>query len=206
MKKQVIFVDPLEKRFFRKGAGLPDNNIGCSAEGKLAGELEKYGISTEVIRMFNHVVEEASEKVEKLDPKVVAFSVLTLSFWRVKELAEDIKGRLPEVKIVLGGYHMNTVPEDIIKSEAFDYAVLGYGEIPFRRLVQRLLAGDRNVDDIAGLVIRDPLVPGGFRRTAKQVLPAVENFTWAKRDWETIRESRCEGLFYPPPSQQGELK
>lgn len=201
MRTKVLLIEPLKEQFFAEGY-LPDNKLELYASVKLAGELEAHGIPTEVIGMRDRTVDEIVQFAVELDPVLIGFSVLTLNFWWVKEIAEKIKERLPQVKIVLGGYHISTVPEDITKSEAFDYAVMGYGEIPLRKLALRLLEGKESVDDIAGLIIRDPLAKGGYRKTAMQILPEVENFAWAKRDWQAISKARCTGLFYPSAEEQ----
>ncbi|MFH0854003.1 MAG: cobalamin-dependent protein [bacterium] len=200
-KAKVLLIEPLEDKFFQ-GGDLPDNKLGLYALEKLAGELEAHDISTKVVGMRDKTIEQMVEIAVRLDPILIGFSALTLNFWLVKELAEKIKEKLPRVKIVLGGYHISTVPGDITKSAAFDYGVLGYGEALLRKLAERLLEGCENVDDIAGLIIRDSFASGGFRKTEKAILPAQKKFAWAKRNWVAIRKARCNGLFYPAPVHQ----
>ncbi|MFH1030559.1 MAG: cobalamin-dependent protein, partial [bacterium] len=201
MKAKVLLIEPLEEKFFQSG-DLPDNKLGLYALEKLAGELESHSISTKVVGMRDKTVEQIIDIAVRVNPILIGFSVLTLNFWLVKELAEKIKEKLPRVKIVLGGYHISTVPADITKSTAFDYGVLGYGEVPLRELTERLLEGNENVDDISGLVIRDPSAQAGFRQTAQAILPEEETFAWAKRNWREIHKARCAGLFYPAPAEQ----
>src|SRR4030042_1424671 len=164
-KTKVLLIEPLEEKFFQSG-DLPDNKLGLYALEKLAGELEAHGILTKVVGMRGKTIKQIVEIAVRVNPVLIGFSVLTLNFRLVKELAEKIKEKLPRVKIVLGGYHISTVPAAITKSTAFDYGVLGYGEVPLRELAERLLEGNENVDDISGLVIRDPSAPAEFGQTA----------------------------------------
>lgn len=51
-------------------------------------------------------------------------------------IAQKIKVNLPHIKIVYGGYHTNSLPEEAFKIGYADYVINGHGEIPLYRLMK----------------------------------------------------------------------
>ena len=202
--RRVMLIEPLTSRFFKRNAlGPPDNKLGLYALEKLAGELEANGFDTQVMSVRDLSIEQVVIMVQRFNPMLVGFSVLTFNFNLTKRLAHAIKKKLPEVKIVLGGYHISEMPSDIVASTSFDVGVLGYGEEPLTNLA-RFFTGTseyERLEDIPGLVLPHHS-SRQFRKTPPQELRPVENYAEAKRNWEDIREARCEFMAYPPPDEQ----
>ncbi len=89
----------------------------------------------------------------KIRPDVVGLSAMAWQYETCLKLARLIKHLLPEVKIVIGGYHATLMYEEIAASpEALliDFMVRGEGEEACRRLVNALEGQDR-FEDIPSL-------------------------------------------------------
>jgi radical SAM superfamily enzyme YgiQ (UPF0313 family) len=98
-------------------------------------------------------------------PGLIGITAMTPSIGAARRVAEACKALLPDVPIVLGGYHVSFLPEDALGgTPAFDMAVIGEGEVTLHELVETLESGG-DVTQIAGMVLRDGdrLVPTGPR-------------------------------------------
>lgn len=88
--------------------------------------------------------------VVAMRPDVIAVSVKTTMYCRLSyDVARQLRERLPGAKIVLGGLHATSCPEEAI--EYGDFVVRGEGEEAFRKLIQGTDPGS-----IPGLVFRGP--------------------------------------------------
>lgn len=80
-----------------------------------------------------------SDKIVKdilnYNPYIVAFSVMSTNYQWACKLSEKIKAVI-DVKIVFGGMHPTSVPEQVIKNEFVDFVVVGEGEFAFLELVE----------------------------------------------------------------------
>lgn len=81
------------------------------------------------------------DKIEKIQPDVLAFSVLTSTYRWNLEVATEAKKRVPNVKIVFGGVHVSAVPEVVMKNTVVDFAVVGEGEIAFPAIIKAIENG-----------------------------------------------------------------
>jgi radical SAM superfamily enzyme YgiQ (UPF0313 family) len=93
----------------------------------------------------------------KIHPGVVGLSAMAWQYETCVKLIRLIRYILPEVKIVIGGYHATLMHEEIAASpEAglIDFMVRGEGEESFRRLVNALEGKDR-FEDIPSLSYKD---------------------------------------------------
>jgi radical SAM superfamily enzyme YgiQ (UPF0313 family) len=93
----------------------------------------------------------------KIRPHIVGLSSMTWQFGTCLKLIRLIKRLLPEVKIIIGGYHATLMYEEIGNSpEAgqIDFIIRGEGEETFRRLVNALDGKDR-YETIPSLSFKD---------------------------------------------------
>jgi len=68
-------------------------------------------------------------------------------------VAEAVKRHHPGARTVLGGHHPTTLPNDVMRCSAVDFAVRGEGEVALPALA-RALASEGPVDSVPGLVYR----------------------------------------------------
>jgi anaerobic magnesium-protoporphyrin IX monomethyl ester cyclase len=94
------------------------------------------------------------EKIKEEKPDVVGITTMTFTLIDVIKTAKLIKEVDPNIKIVLGGPHVNIYPEETMNNKEIDFLVLGEGEQPFIDLLGHI--NDLNaLHDIRGLVFRD---------------------------------------------------
>lgn len=80
------------------------------------------------------------EKIEALQPDLIAFSVLTGSYKWALERAELLKKKLNK-PVVFGGVHVFLNPENTIKQPMVDIVCTGEGEIPLKELCDSIDRG-----------------------------------------------------------------
>ncbi len=99
-------------------------------------------------------VESVAERIKKEDPGVVGISALTHTFRQSTKLAQAIKEKNPDIKIVYGNYHSTFEYERLLKNYPIvDCVVLGEGEYTFLELANTL-EKDREIKDVKGIAFR----------------------------------------------------
>ena len=98
--------------------------------------------------------QEVGKAMNAHHPDIVGIHMKTASFQSGVNLATLVKKASPKVPVIVGGPHPSMVPEDVLKHEVFDYAVLHEGEISMVNLVNALAAG-RAPTDVKGIAYRD---------------------------------------------------
>lgn len=86
---------------------------------------------------------ELIEKVKKINPDLVCFSVYTNNYQYMCEIAKEIKKTI-NAKIVFGGAHPTLVPEVVISNDFVDIVVVGEGEHTLLDIVNSLQSGSLN--------------------------------------------------------------
>ena len=100
-------------------------------------------------------VSQTVDRIVRLEPDVVGFTITTMVVDSVQEIASQIKAVLPNVKLVAGGPHISGLGQHCLYQLCdFDVAVVGEGEQTFVELIKAFETG-RTLDDIAGIVFRD---------------------------------------------------
>ncbi len=129
---------------------MPSHGIACVA-GNIEATHEVYII--DLIRQRRRIRKYLTQKLTRIRPALVGLSAMTWQFETCTKIAKLIKQLLPDVKIVIGGYHATLMGEEIAASPAsrwIDFMVRGEGEEPCRRLVNALAGRDR-VEEIPSL-------------------------------------------------------
>ena len=156
---------------------MPNLGIACVA-GNIDSEHDVYVI--DLVRKRRQVRKYLTRTLTRIQPDVVGLSAMTWQFDTCVKIARLIRHLLPEVKIVLGGYHATLMSEEIAdspESRWFDFIIRGEGEEPCRRLVNALAGQDR-IEAIESLSYRDgetfvhnpraePLEISGLRRPVR---------------------------------------
>lgn len=98
------------------------------------------------------------------DFEVVAFSVYIWNITQTLEVCRKIKALNPGVKIMLGGPEVSYEYEPVIMLDEVDYIVVGEGEIPFARFLEKYK--------------QDEIIPGIVSKKNGQIfyLPCLEDF------------------------------
>ncbi|EJC71117.1 Fe-S oxidoreductase [Rhizobium leguminosarum bv. viciae WSM1455] len=132
----------------------------------VASALRQAGLSVSIadmpmLRMKEHSDDLLVEHVRQENPAVIGLTAVTMTYPTVVRLARRLRTEFPNAAIVVGGVHVNSCPDDVLKEGAFDYSIAGQGELPAQRLWQGLLSG-QVCDDIPGVGYHKASVP--YRR------------------------------------------
>ena len=82
--------------------------------------------------------EELSRRVKEIQPDMVAMSIMTFNLLDALHTARILKRDHPNLKICLGGPHVNLYPKETLHQSEIDYVVFGEGEKIFASLIQAL--------------------------------------------------------------------
>jgi radical SAM superfamily enzyme YgiQ (UPF0313 family) len=107
----------------------------------------------DLIRKRRRLRKYLAKTLQKIRPDLVGLSAMAWQYDTCTKLVKLIKHLLPEVKIVIGGYHATLMNEEIAESpeaEWIDFMIRGEGEEACRRLVNALEGKDR-LENIASL-------------------------------------------------------
>ena len=165
---KVIFIVPPEKHFIESYV-TKKLDKGREFRQKLgilwvAGYLrEKSGITPRVIDCLADGLDLESLQpiLEKEQPDVVGFSVLTFNILDCLEVTAMIRRVSPKTKIVFGGFHPSLYPLESLNLSGVDFVVYGEGEITFNELILAIknnpegASRDQALADIDGLAWSD---------------------------------------------------
>ena len=100
-------------------------------------------------------IEETLNKVEVFQPDYIGIMSFTISMETIAILYNKIKHILPNVKIILGGPHINACPEETLtRYPLFEVAVLNEGELTFPELI-RCFENNGDLNTVKGIVYKD---------------------------------------------------
>jgi radical SAM superfamily enzyme YgiQ (UPF0313 family) len=94
--------------------------------------------------------EELLRRFREIKPDMVAMSIMTFNLLDALHTAKALKRESPNLKVCLGGPHVNLYPRETLNQPDIDYVVFGEGEPIFTQLVMAL-EEKTNLGDIAGL-------------------------------------------------------
>lgn len=100
----------------------------------------------DLIRKRRSIRKYLTRTLKRIQPDLVGLSAMAWQFDTCMKIAKLIKQMLPEVKIVIGGYHATLMSEEIAASpeaSLIDFMIRGEGEEACRRLVNALSGNDR---------------------------------------------------------------
>jgi len=105
----------------------------------IASILEKDGhhVSFFDARIDENVI----EKIIESKPDILGVTAVTPSFLSGVSIASEAKKALPDMKVVFGGPHPSTLPEDTLTYPVVDFVVLGEGEYAMRDLCRVIERG-----------------------------------------------------------------
>ena len=105
-----------------------------------------------LIEKINH--EQLKEKIREERPDVVGITTLTFTLIDVLRTAKIAKEINSNIKVVLGGPHVNIYPRETLNFPEIDYLVLGEGEKPIKDLLENLNQ-TKNLYNLKGIAFKD---------------------------------------------------
>lgn len=123
----------------------------------IAGYLEKETnhqieiLDTQVERL-NY--DQIKEEIKKRNPDIIGITALTFTLIDVINTAKIAKEVNSNIKVILGGSHVNIYPEETINIPEIDFLVLGEGEYVIKQLLENIDKPDK-LKEIKGLVFRN---------------------------------------------------
>jgi len=173
------------------GMGSSEPSLGLCY---LAAATRENGFKTEIIDALalRMNCEELADEILNRAPKYVAISSVTLSIHYAGRVAELIKAKNKNIKMIIGGAHITAVPEETMKKfQYLDIGVLGEGEVTIVELLKALEA-NRKLDDIPGIIFRDN---GEFKATPKRdFIKDLDDLPMPA--WDLLPDLSC----YSPPA------
>lgn len=88
--------------------------------------------------------------IKEFKPDILGITVLTDSAYFAKTIAEGAKALFPNIRIVLGGPHINIYPYETMRFEAVDFCLQYFAEISFPMLL-RAVENNSGYSDVPGL-------------------------------------------------------
>jgi anaerobic magnesium-protoporphyrin IX monomethyl ester cyclase len=115
-------------------------------------------------------------------PDIIGISCMSPLKAMDTELSIRLAKKLnPGVRIIVGGNHATAWPERWIEI-GVDFVVVGEGEIPFRSLIEKLLAGQTDYDSVPSLFWND----NGTSRRSAAPLPSFDLDASAFPKWDRV--------------------
>lgn len=110
-------------------------------------------------RVFNETFNEwglsdeaVVEKVRNYNPDLIGITCTFTSRWPiVKRLSLAIKRKFPNKKIIVGGIHPSSSPQEVLKEEGVDFIIVGEGELAFEGFLDIMEKGREDYASISGL-------------------------------------------------------
>lgn len=124
------------------------------------------------------------EGIIDLNPDIIGFPVYTISKDSVHRVINNIKEKLPEVLICVGGIEPTCTGEDMMKENGtIDFTIVGEGELVFEQMV-RSIEEKGNFDGIKGLIYRegDKII----KNDGQQYIDDLDKLPFAARDLYSV--------------------
>ena len=154
---KVVLINPPFNRYGGvKGLGgtmLPLNLCCLAAYVRQKHPDIEFKILDAEIRGISH--EETAEEAATFLPDLIGITANTCVFDSVIDLTAELKARLPDVPVIIGGPHPSALPERSLLESKADFAVMGEGELTFEEVTARLKEGENDWSKINGLAYLD---------------------------------------------------
>lgn len=132
-------------------------NLGV---GFLSAALKHEGINTDLV-IYRDIPGEPVDTAETVvarilgkNPSVIAFSVKTFNWRRIKEVISLLRPVFNGL-IIVGGYHAVLSPTEVLAHPGVDGICVGDGELPLIRTIAAYKEGSRDMPPIHGMVFRN---------------------------------------------------
>jgi len=122
----------------------------------IAAYIRQFGIRTGILdaEIEGFDDETVLDIVERSGAKIIGLTAMSSYYKHALRLARKIKELDAEIKIVIGGIHISSLPDDVMKEDVFDFGIIGEGEISFYKLSDAILNG-KDYKKIKGLMYKN---------------------------------------------------
>lgn len=153
-------------------------------------EIELYNID-----FHRPVHSEALQRICDYNPDILAISaVVSTAYAYTKTLTQDIKKRMPNIKVVVGG-NLCASAEVLLRKADVDICALGEGEIVFVNIVNHLKA-NKPLSELSGIPGIAFLNESGQMVNTGYEAPLPANEVWDV-DWKDIERDGSLDLYFP---------
>lgn len=111
----------------------------------LSGALERAGIEHVVFDMVNFPLKmrDLMDFAVSFKPDLIGLSVKTATFFSALQIAEELKGKFPEIPVIGGGPHATLYPKDFfVDTKNFDAVIVGEAEESLPELILKGLSSN----------------------------------------------------------------
>lgn len=128
-----------------------DRSLPPLGLGYIASYLEKNGVSADILDLQaqDYTIEDVMTFASRRRPEVVGITATSVEIDGALYIAEHIRSRMPDVRVVVGGSHASVMPEDVLQHSYIDIVVCGEGEQAMCEI-----ATGKPLDSIAGVSYR----------------------------------------------------
>lgn len=123
-----------------------DDNIWHGIKGampplsllSIAAVLEKEGIEVSILDAHVDQLSEAevAREIARKNPRYVGLTVMTSTSIISHRIAQIAKAVDPQITVIVGGVHVDALPDETLRNQAIDYAVRGDGEYTMLEICQ----------------------------------------------------------------------
>jgi len=167
--KKVVLISPPDEKYIRALESTVVNSFPPLSLAYIGSVLRDQGTTVSIVdgNTQGLTFDEIVDHLVAIEPQFVGISVYTFMYSKCRELAMLIKERIPHIRIVFGGPHINALYKEVMEEVSYvDYCIYGEGELTMLELV-------RNGNDIAGLEFIKGLC---YRDKGKVVVTAERPF------------------------------
>lgn len=127
----VYLVNPTDSSFLeRAGDRVP---VGIL---QISSYLKKHGVNVMVWDLNHDSLTDFLMAVERFTPDYVSLAVSTPNYQQCITIANNVKSRSPNTRLVAGGNHITDIPTETLTLETYDFTVVGDGELAMLEIVQ----------------------------------------------------------------------
>ncbi len=160
------------------------------AISSIAGNIEGHNVYlADLILRREQITDTVKELIKQYRPDVVGLTAMSFQFATARRIARLIKSLDKNIKIVLGGYHVTLMYDELARSnesDPFDFFIRGEGDLCFNELTEAL-DGKKSVETVQGISFRNG---GGFIHNAPRPLEDLAKIKLpdrSKRIWKGYR-------------------
>ena len=133
----VLLINPIQSFLYEntkiKAGEITAPVLSLSA---IAGALIQKNINVKIIDLLLQDKEYLYQSLENKEIEYTGITFTTPLYPYAKELASDIKTRRPDVKLVCGGAHATSMPEEVLADSDFDVVIIGEGDFSICDLIE----------------------------------------------------------------------